>query len=902
MYKKDLAELFKKYKSDNEIYHDLMQFRVREILLVTTIYDAFILEQEDRLSEQIFGEYYRLNLSTAPRITSASTADEAMELLQTRHFDMVILTMRISDMSPFELAQKIKSVRFTIPIFLLLYDNTDINLIRDKREEMTDIDKVFVWNRDSNIFLAMIKYIEDKINVVNDTKAGLVRVILLVENSIRYYSRYLPTLYTEIIKQTQRLIKEEHLDEMKKILRMHARPKVLMAVNYEEAVNIINNFKDYLLCVISDVKFPKGGKIDEYAGVNLVKYVKEQIEDLPTLLQSSDQENEQVASELKSGFINKNSETLSSDLTAFIFNNLGFGDFVFRDNDGNEIQRAKSMKQFKRILKKIPDESLVYHANRNHFSAWLMARGEIQIAKNIQPVKVTDFPGEKELRNYLIDVFEKVDYQNIRGKVIEFDESIIGEENLIVRLSEGSLGGKGRGIAFINTLIQNTELDRMIPEVDIKIPGTVIIGTEEYDYFIGNNNLDDAVHKENNSEKLKKRFLESSLSKALVKKLKMFVKHISSPVAVRSSGLFEDSLTESFSGVYQTYLLPNNNRDIDVRLKQLQDAVKLVYASVFTKSSRSYFEAINYKVEDEKMGVVIQEVVGSLYGSRYYPHISGIAQSFNYYPISHMKPVDGIAVIGVGLGKYVIDGEKAYRFCPKYPKLEITPPEVQIKNSQDQFYAVDMTRAGNGELNLTAGEESTLVRLNISDAEKDGTLDPTASVWDNENKKMKVGLDNYGPRVINFARILKYDYFPLAKVLETILDLVKNAMGTPVEIEFAVKLPGEIKNNSQTQKNKSARNKIETESAKRNTFYILQIKPLIRNFQEFSLNVDKIKKEELLLYTERGMGNGKIDDIYDIIYANPEKFDKTKTPEMPTELEMMNELLRRKKRKYILIG
>jgi hypothetical protein len=633
----------------------------------------------------------------------------------------------------------------------------------------------------------------------------------------------------------------------------------------------------------------------------LIKYVKGRLEGIPALLQSSDPENAKLAEKLGSGFINKNSETLSDELTDFIFKNLGFGDFVFRDGSGGEIGHASTMKQLKRMLRKVPDESLVYHASRNHFSAWLMARGEIQIAKKIQPVKVSDFPGARDLRTFLIDVFEKVEYQKVKGKVIEFHESLLNEDGLILRLAEGSLGGKGRGIAFVNTLIHSTDLPSALPGVNVKIPATAVIGTREFDRFMETNQLKDAVSKERNFEVLKKYFISSELSKDLIKKLKVYLKHMKAPLAVRSSGLFEDSLSESFSGVYQTYLLPNNHPDFNVRLAQLMDAVKLVYASVYSKSSRSYFEAINYKVEEERMAVVIQEVVGSLYnriceeasGPRaggeaiprsnayFYPHFSGVAQSYNYYPISHMKPSDGIAVLGVGLGKYVIDGEKSYRFCPKYPKLEISAPESQLKNLQDDFYAIDMSKQ---ETDLIAGEDCTLIRKNISEAESDGTLEYIASVWDAQNSRINVGLETIGPRIINFARILKYDAFPLAKTLEVILELMSNAMGTPVEIEFAVDLH-------------SAQNVP-------GSLYILQIKPLIRetHFEIPGEQINEISKEKLLLYTEKGMGNGILDDIRDLIYADPEIFDRSQTVEMANELEKLNDLMKRKKRKYILMA
>jgi CheY-like chemotaxis protein len=898
--KKDLADVFKRYKSDTQIYHDLMHFRVREILLVTTLYDAFILEQEDQLTEEIFGEYHSLDLSNAPRITSASYGDEALELIESRHFEIVILTMRISDMTPFELSSKIKAAKPNMPVFLLLHDNNDLVLLGDKRNRMPDIDRIFVWNRDSKIFLAMIKYIEDKINVVNDTEVGLVRVILLVENSIRYYSRYLPILYNEIMIQTQRLIEEEHSDDMKKMFRMNARPKVLMAVNYEEAVSIFEQYKDYLICAISDVKFPRSGASDEHAGIELIKYVKQQYQDLPTLLQSSDPANVALALKYNSFFLDKNSESLAANLRDFVLNNLGFGDFVFRDARSDAIETASTMNEFKKLLKQIPYESLFFHANRNHFSAWLMARGEIQIAKKIQPVKVTDFQNAQELRNYLIDIFENVDYQNLKGKVLDFDETvdeaIIQKENFLIKLADGSFGGKGRGMAFINTTIQNIDLTQLFPDVNIIIPKTAVVGTEEYDDFLEKNDLAICYSNGMDFEELKKCFLNGKLSDSLRGKLRIYLKHIHKPIAVRSSGLFEDSVSESFSGVYQTFLVPNNHPSLDVRLHQLENAIKLVYASVFSKLSRSYFEAINYKVEEEKMAVLIQEVVGNQYENRYYPDFSGVAQSYNYYPISYMKPEDGVTVIAVGLGKYVIDGEKAFRFSPKYPRLDILTPEAQLKETQDFFFAIDMTK---NDINLIEGEDITLSELKIDSAEKDGRLDPIASVWDSHNGTLRTGLGKPGPRIINFAPILKYDSFPLAKILVNVLDIVHDSMGTPVEIEFAVDMG---KDEEDTPISFAEKLQHKQRDVNKPSFYILQIKPLIREYQEFNLDPADIDKEKLFLYTEKGMGNGKIEDIYDIIYCDPDKFDKSKTEQMVTELEVLNKMMVSKKRKYILIG
>jgi CheY-like chemotaxis protein len=878
-FRQRLTELVRRYKTDNDIYHDLMQFRVREILLVATIYDAFILEEEDKLTEKIFGEYHQLNLSTAPRITSVSFGEEAIEILKQRSFDMVILTMRIDEISPFELSRRIREVNPDIPILLLLNDNTEISLIAEKRDRLIYLDKVFVWNGDSKIFLAMIKYIEDKINAVKDTKIGLVRVILLVEDSIRYYSRYLPLLYTEIMKQTQRIITDEHLVEVKKLLRMRARPKVLMAESYEEAQSIIQKYKDYLLCLITDMKFPVQGKRDDQAGAKLIEYGRRQVPDLAILLQSAEAPAVEKARELNARYIDKTSENLSMELTEFVFQYLGFGDFVFRNSSGEPIGRARSMEEFKDLLFTVPDESLVYHANRNHFSGWLMARGEIQIAKELQPVKVSDFATTAGLRKHLLEVHEQVQKDQTRGQVVPFDESLLDDVHHVLRLGEGSLGGKGRGMAFLHLMIENCDLNALIADANIRIPQTAVIGTEEYDFFVQQNGLREFFTRVVPYQEVKERFLAGDLSPGLRNKLRRYLKYSSGPLSVRSSGMFEDSLSQPFAGIYDTFLLPNNHPDFGIRLQHLEEAVKLVYASILSESARAYFDAISYKTEEEKMGVLIQRVVGSRHGQYFYPHFSGVAQSYNYYPVAYLKPEDGIAVIGIGLGKYVIDGEKAFRFCPQYPRIDFVSPEEQLQFSQQEFYGIDMS---DDHVNLIRGDDATLSRLSLGEAQDQGVLQYCASTWDVQNSRMQVGADVQGPRVVNFAYILKYDAFPLARILEVVLEFVKGAMGTPVEIEFAVDLTpaGNGKPN----------------------FYILQIKPLLGDLEEYNLDLSQVGREQLVLYSDRAMGNGRIDGLRDVIFADPETFDRARTVEMTRELEELNNRLKQENRYYILIG
>ena len=874
-----ISEFLSRYKSDNEIYHDLMQFKVGEILLVATMYDAFILEQEGKLTELIFGEYLQLNLSQPPRVTSVSFGEQALQMLRSRRFDMVILTMRIDEMTPFDLSKRIREVSDSIPIVLLLNDDNDIELVKRKPDRLEHFDKIFVWNGDPKIFVSMIKYIEDRMNVDNDAAIGLVRVILLVEDSIRYYSRYLPMLHVEIMRQTQRLIADERLDEMKKLLRMRTRPKVLMAETYEEAVELFDKYRDYLLCVISDVRFSMNGELDEQAGVKLIRYIKGKTEFLPILLQSSDEENAKVAGALNVSFVNKNSDTLSHDLTTFIFNYLGFGDFVFRNRAGEAIGSARSMVEFERLLRTVPDESLLYHADRNHFSSWVMARGEIQIAKFMQPIKVSDFDSCDDLRRHLIEVCKTVHKQDTIGKLVPFAESILHEWRNVARLAAGSVGGKGRGMLFLNKLIQDYGLFSMNPEANVLIPETAIIGTEEYEDFIKRNDFGNTFGNEPDFEVVKRLSIKGDLSAHLRDKLRRFLEQVRYPLAVRSSSQFEDSISQPFSGIYDTYFLPNNHPDIGVRLRHLEEAVKLTYASVYSGSARSYFESIGYKIGEERMAILIQRLVGNRFDGRFYPHVSGVAQSYNFYPVSYLQPSDGIAVLGFGLGKYVVDGEKAWRFCPKYPKMDFIAQEDLLKESQTEFYALNM---GEDDVDLLKGSDVTLARLSISEAEGDGTVQHCTSIWDEQSGSIRTGSDSHGPRIVNFADILKYDYFPAAQMLDALLGIIKSSMGTPVKIEFAVDLNAHDNGKP--------------------SLYLLQVKPLLANLEDFSFDIGDLDKKDLLLYSEKAMGNGAISDLRDIVYANPRAFDRSRTVEMTRELEMLNDVMKKEGRRYILIG
>lgn len=876
---KELSYHYNKFKFGEDNFHELMKRRIHEILLISTFYDAFIFEQDGRLSEQIHGEYMQLNLSTAPRITSVPTGKQALELLKNKKFDLVITMMRIGEISPFKLSKHVKTIYPDVPVLLLLNISNDVALIDKESEKMKYIDNVFIWNGDSKIFLSMVKYVEDKWNVAKDTEIGLVRVVILVEDSVHYYSMFHPLLYAEILKQTQRLISEE-LNDMNKRLRMRGRPKVLLCHTFEEAIELYERFKEYVIAIISDIRYGYQGEIHPQAGIKLIKHMQMHNVDCPILLQSSEAENEKDAKKLGVHFLHKNSKTLLHDLQKFIVANLGFGDFYFRTKDGKVIDKARSIGEFAKKLQVIPDDSLLYHANRDHFSAWLAAHNEFLFAKKLRQLNIKDFGNVNDIKTYIIEIFNEVKNLRNRGKIIHFDTNSLDVEEGIIRLGEGSLGGKGRGLAFLNSLFVSMDYDKKYKDIKIKIPHTFIIGTSEYDQFILNNGIGSWLT-EKDDQSIKEFFVKGELSIGLTNVLRKFIENVNYPIAVRSSGLLEDSQSQPFAGIYETYMLPNNAADIEIRFLHLLNAVKLVFSSVYLETARNYIESINYKLEEEKMAIIIQECVGSRFGDYYYPQISGVGQSYNFYPTSYLKNSDGVVSLAVGLGKAIVEGDRAFRFCPNYPKLELIPQDELLGESQKEIYVIDEACS---DFELVSSENGPIKKIRIREAEKFGSLDHLVSVWDYENNRFVEGLKAKGPRVINFANILKYNYFPLAEISNEILKIGEKAMGVPVEIEFAVDLTSDAK------------------TKKVPTFYVLQIRPLTINTEDIYIDSENIKMEELFLYTKSGMGNGVISNINDIIFIDPDKFDRTQTIKMQQEIAELNRKMKNLNRQYILIG
>jgi len=888
------------YEQLSKMFHTLMPFKVREILLVSSLYDAFVIEEEGLISELIIGEYSHLLLSSPPRLTRANSGYQAMTRLKERHYDLVITMTKNIGMNPYHFGMKIKEQHPHLPVILLATDSADVRLIAQKHEKKA-IDKAFYWTGDSTLFLAIIKYVEDVINAPDDTVNGNVRGLIVVEDSIRFYSMLLPMLYTEIVRQTQRTISED-LNQMQRLLTRRARPKILLAETFEEGMDLLYRYKDHVLGVITDVRYPRDGKENPEAGYEFCREVRKISQFVPILMQSTEKANQAKIETADTYFLDKNSPGLLQDLQHFFLNHLGFGDFIFlrpKKRRGRkkteislseaiheetvEITRASNIHEFIQKLQEVPLESIQFHSERNHFSNWLFARCEFSPAIQMQPKKASDFTDLNEVRKYLLEVFR----ENRRGKqravITDFHQQKYEFDSSFTRLTGDSLGGKGRGIAFMRSLLARHNLQRRYKGIKIGVPSTVVIGTLEFDRFISENNLIRFLEKNHpDDHEIAEVFLKSRLNNELKDKLSLLLDHFRSPLAVRSSGLLEDSQDFPYAGIYSTYMLPNNHRNKKTRLKQLSQAIKLVYASVFYKEAMSYIDSTSSKIEEEKMAVVIQKVVGHDYGGRHYPMFSGVVQSNNFYPVSHQKPEDGIANLAVGLGKPIVTGEKVLRYSPRHPDIipEFSSTELTLKNAQRFLYAVNTAQK---EFTLTEEEDITLKKLEITDIKDDGSLGLVTSTYSMNDKIIRDGLSNDGVPIVTFAGILKYDSFPLSTILQDLIDIGKRGMGCPIELEFAVDF--------EQGENRSPK------------FSILQIRPLVPSYDLCDISLERDDHtDNLLISSDTALGNGVTDSIRDIVYVHPEKFDSSKTIEIAEEVGVMNDKLVSSSSPYLLIG
>ncbi len=861
------------YESRFHGYHDLMRSKIREILLVSSLYDAFTLEEDGGLSEQIFGEYRDLELTSPPRITRVSSANDAFKELSARQYDLIITMTHIIDLDPIEFGKKVKELQPETPVVLLITDIVDLQRyhVQEKHE---GIDKVFIWTGDSSLFLAIIKYFEDLINVEQDTKKGIIQVILVIENSSRYYSIFLPLIYKEVMQQTRDLI-AQGLNEHEKLLRRRARPKILLAETFEEAIELYEKYSDHIFGIFTDVTFSKDGKSDQNAGFKFVELIDKEI---PVIMQSSHSEHRKKAETLNIPFLDKNSKKLLYDLRKFMKKDLGFGKFVFRMPDGREFGRAADMTEFIQLINTVPDDSLRYHAENNHFSRWLIARGEFELALKLKIKRIADFKGFKEVRVFLIDMFRETSRKKQVGVITDFQQQKFEFEDTITRFGNGSLGGKGRGIAFLNVLLQKSHIARHFPEYKIRIPETLIIGTRAFEKFIIDNALDEVIDTNIPDNEIALLFMESKLSDELIEALKKYLAHVKMPIAVRSSSLLEDSHNQPFAGIYDTYLLPNNHKSAKTRLKQLTEAVKLVYASAFFQSAKAYIQATLHKAEEEKMGVVIQKLVGNQFGNRFYPIFAGVAQSRNFYPLPPIKRGEPISSVALGLGKIVVDGEQVLTFSPLHPNAIpgfATSGDI-LEKSQRKFYALDLSKQN---FDLSKGEDATLISLDISKAEKDNTLDDLASVYDPVDDRFRDGSDFEGNKVITFGPILKYETYPLAKIIKELLEISERGMGCAVEMEFAASVGKD----------------------KKFDFYLLQIRPLISIREHKHIDINKnLNKKKILAFSSKALGNGIVENIKDVVFVTKNTFDRLHTVDIANEIGEINAKLNNEP--YILIG
>ena len=864
-----------------KVFHELMARKVNRILLVSNPYQAYVLEEEGRLAQRIIQEYRGLNLSRPPLLTWVSSAREAMVELDHKPFDMVITTPRLGDMPAHRLGRRIKENHSEIPVFLMTANPNWMALppqCFDKRY----IDQVFIWSGNADLLLAIVKSVEDSLNVAYDTERARVRVLIMVEDSPFYISSLLPLLYKEIVTQTQAVM-EESLNEEHRFFRMRARPKILVANTYEDALALYHQYRPYLLGIISDVRFPREGRLDPDAGYRLLKTIKAESPDLPLLNLSSEESNRARALRIPAVFLDKNAPVLHEEIHLFFQEHLGFGDFVFRLPDGREVGRAANLRQLEAILPEIPEEAIRYHGLRNHFSGWLMARSEILLAYRLRPVKVTDFENTSQLKAYLVECLSERRRGRQRGVVTDFDPEHYDPDADFVKIGNGSLGGKARGLAFMASRLKAVaDRSQDGPGIQVRIPQTLVISTEAFDAFIDENNLRDIASCEKSDAHIDRVFQAGHLPDALQQAIALFLTHATYPLAVRSSSLLEDAQHQPFTGLYATYLLPNCHPDNNVRRRQFAWAIKQVYASTFREKARRYARSTGYRIEQEKMAVLVQRMTGREVGGYFCPDISGQAFSFNFYPVAPMRAEDGMALIAAGLGAPDNDRTQALRFCPHYPQKlpQFSSVEDILQNAQRHFRALDLMAA---RRRVDTQVSQGLPKLDFDDWPEHPLLKWVSSSYiPEENRIRDAASARDGYPVVTFAPILKHKAFPLAAVIIDLLASGHQGMGGPVEIEFAVQLP-----------------RHQDELA---VFHLLQIRPMPQFEQHAAETLSAEAKAQALCFSRLALGNGRYADVTDIILVDPANFDPARTPAIATEIGRLNHELRQAQRRFMLIG
>jgi len=858
----------------------LMQNRIHKVLLVCSNYDAFMLEEDGRIDEQIFIEYVSLNLRYPPVFVQVDSAEEAFHRLKEENIDLVITMWGKGDMDAFELSGQIKKEYKNIPIVVLTYFSREVS-VRINKEDLSTIDYVFCWLGNANLLLAIIKLIEDKMNAEHDIIKIGVQSIILVENSIRFVSSYLPNLYTIILNQSKEFQKEA-LNAHQVMIRMRGRPKILLATTFEEAVELYEKYKYHVLGIISDISYNRKGKKDVEAGIKLCKLVKQDNVNMPFVLQSSNNKYEKIAKKMNVDFLYKYSKTLSIELRKFIIQNLAFGPFIFRDPDTKkEITRAANLQEFQQVLMSIPDNCLEFHTSRDHFSKWLNARALFPIAQMFKYLNRDDFSSLDDLRTFLDMTISHFRFGKSRGVIAKFEKTTYDKYSVFSRIGEDSIGGKARGLAFVNSLIKDKKLFSRYNDVVITIPRTVVLCTDVFDEFMKKNDLYKIGLSDLADEKILRYFTKAKLPGWIYQDIIAFLKVSKNiPIAVRSSSKLEDSHYQPFAGVYSTYMIPPHH-DCKVMVAKLADAIKQVYASVYFKSSKAYMTATANVIDEEKMGIILQEVCGNQYNNRFYPIISGVARSLNFYPIGSEKPEDGIANVAMGLGKLVVDGGATLRFSPKYPRkiLQLSSPELALRESQKEYYALDLDM---DSFVPSVDDGVNILSLPVREAKNDNTLKWVASTFDFENNILRNGYSGSGKPVITFSNILEHNAFPLAEILRDLLDIGQNQMNNPIEIEFAVNL--------------------DTPEGSPKEFNFLQIRPIVNDEQFDSIILDDVKSEDALIISDSALGNGVLNGIHDLVYVKPDAFDASFNEKIADDIDKLNTKFAGEGKNYILTG
>ena len=859
-------------------FANLMNKRIYNVLLIATKYDAFMLEDDGRVDEQIFNEYTSLSLRYPPRFTQVTTEEEALAELKDRNFELIICMPNMDNRDIFAAAKEIKIHYPNIPIVVLTPFSKEVSK-RIANEDLSAIDYVFSWLGNAELLLAIIKLIEDKMNAPDDTASVGVQIILLVEDSIRFYSSALPHLYKFVLEQSQMFAKEA-LNGHQQTLRMRGRPKIKLARTYEEAVRIFNQYRDNMLGIVSDMSFMHDGVKDPYAGYKFGQYVRKTGLIIPFVLESSESSNKVYAKELGASFIDKNSKSYPQDLRKKIMQRFGFGDFVILNpQTKEEIMRIKDLKDLQKKVYQIPDDSLVYHLSRNHFSRFFYSRAMFPPAEVLKRVDVSDYKDMDEARKLIFDLIVQYRRMKNSGVVAIYQKDRFDEYSNFARIGDGSLGGKGRGLAFMGAMVKRyPKLET--ENFNTNIPKTVVICTDIFDEFMETNELLPVALSDADDETILKYFLRASLPASLIDDLMAFFDVVKSPIAVRSSSLLEDSHYQPFAGIYSTYMIPRLEDKYEM-LRLLSDAIKAVYASVFYRDSKGYMTATSNLIDQEKMAIVLQEVVGNRYNDHFYPTISGVARSLNFYPIGNEKAEDGIANIALGLGKYIVDGGQTLRFSPRHPHniLQMSTMDFALRETQTRFYALDLKNLAE---QFSIDDSFNLQRLGLKEADADGSLKYIVSTYDPYDQIIRDGYYPGGRKILSFVNILQHDVFPLAKTLDELLRIGQAEMGRPVEIEFAVN--------------------VDPNNHDKATFYLLQIRPIVDNKEIMDEDLTQVGNEETILSSTSVLGHGIVTDVQDIIYVKSGAFNSSNNQLIAYEIEKLNRRFTEEEKNYVLVG